>query len=329
MPDNNLLAATAAATELAGQSVNAWSAAQTNKRQRQWQEKMYGVQRQDALADWNMQNEYNSPIQQMARLKAAGLNPALVYGGGQATAMSSQAVRSSSPGSWNPVAPKVDPAGIISGYYNQKMQEAAVRNMDTKNTVLLADAAKKAGELDKLRMDTLKGRSEIKNIDQKTLQSQSMLPVLMEQIKANIERTGAQTGVLQSDKLLKDAQKLNTEMNTAKSEVEKNYIIQKNIREIAMNSASVKEIVQRTLNLEVERDNIRQQISGGKAQERHARAQAKVAEYEAEIQKLEVQYRAAGNRPGDNVFWRSLRELIDKLKSGATPNVRQEGGFNN
>lgn len=62
MPDNTA-ANTAAAAELLGQSVNAWSAANTNKKQRQWQEKMYGQQRIDALADWTMQNEYNSPAQ--------------------------------------------------------------------------------------------------------------------------------------------------------------------------------------------------------------------------------------------------------------------------
>lgn len=31
---------------------------------------------------WNMQNEYNSPASQMARYKAAGLNPNLIYGQG-------------------------------------------------------------------------------------------------------------------------------------------------------------------------------------------------------------------------------------------------------
>lgn len=30
---------------------------------------------------WNMQNQYNSPIAQVSRLRAAGLNPALAYGG--------------------------------------------------------------------------------------------------------------------------------------------------------------------------------------------------------------------------------------------------------
>ena len=31
---------------------------------------------------WNMQNEYNTPTKQVERLKAAGLNPALMYGQG-------------------------------------------------------------------------------------------------------------------------------------------------------------------------------------------------------------------------------------------------------
>jgi hypothetical protein len=44
-------------------------------------------QRQDAAnlqntQFWNMQNKYNTPQSQMARLKEAGLNPALIYGSG-------------------------------------------------------------------------------------------------------------------------------------------------------------------------------------------------------------------------------------------------------
>lgn len=35
-----------------------------------------------AMLSWNMANDYNHPIQQMERLKAAGLNPLLVYGSG-------------------------------------------------------------------------------------------------------------------------------------------------------------------------------------------------------------------------------------------------------
>lgn len=42
-------------------------------------------QRKWALKDWQRENEYNSPKQQMQRLKEAGLNPHLVYGNGATT----------------------------------------------------------------------------------------------------------------------------------------------------------------------------------------------------------------------------------------------------
>lgn len=53
-----------------------------NKKNRKWNEKMYERQYQDNIAFWNMQNAYNSPEAQVARMKAAGLNPALMYGQG-------------------------------------------------------------------------------------------------------------------------------------------------------------------------------------------------------------------------------------------------------
>lgn len=45
---------------------------------------------------WNMQNDYNSPAQQMSRLEAAGLNPNLVYGNGSMANTSNSGMPSSS-----------------------------------------------------------------------------------------------------------------------------------------------------------------------------------------------------------------------------------------
>lgn len=42
-------------------------------------EKRYKQELADARANWRLQNDYNSPLSQMKRLKAAGLNPNLVY----------------------------------------------------------------------------------------------------------------------------------------------------------------------------------------------------------------------------------------------------------
>ena len=54
------------------------------KYQAQWQQQENEKAYQRSLKMWNLQNEYNSPTQQMARIRAAGLNPNLVYGNGVA-----------------------------------------------------------------------------------------------------------------------------------------------------------------------------------------------------------------------------------------------------
>lgn len=53
----------------------------------------YNMQRQDALSDWRMQNEYNSPMAQMNRMKDAGINPHTMNGGNIVQTASAQQVR--------------------------------------------------------------------------------------------------------------------------------------------------------------------------------------------------------------------------------------------
>lgn len=62
------------------QGINALSNFFTNKQNKNTALEMYDRQRADALADWNRQNEYNSPAAQMQRYKDAGLSPHLIYG---------------------------------------------------------------------------------------------------------------------------------------------------------------------------------------------------------------------------------------------------------
>jgi hypothetical protein len=74
----------------AGSSLlNTGSQLLTNANNRKW-----------ALQDWNMQNAYNSPQQQMQRYKEAGLNPNLIY----SQMSNGPAVRST-----DAIAPKLDP----------------------------------------------------------------------------------------------------------------------------------------------------------------------------------------------------------------------------
>lgn len=125
------------------------------KKQRKWAEKMYGQQRADALSDWTMQNEYNSPEAQMARLKKAGLNPNLVYGNG-ATALSTSQPRSSSPGSYN--QPHINTQGAIAGgiqtYQDMELKNATLDNLKAQNSVLTQDAMLKAAGVINKTADT-------------------------------------------------------------------------------------------------------------------------------------------------------------------------------
>lgn len=114
----------AAGIGLAGQLVNSGIQGGMNRATRKWNERMYGQQRKDALADWAMQNEYNSPLQQMARLKAAGLNPNLVYNNG--ATHSAQAVQKSDMKQWSPQAPQFDFGQIIDQYLGTQQRQNAI-----------------------------------------------------------------------------------------------------------------------------------------------------------------------------------------------------------
>lgn len=87
----------------AGAVLNPAFAHLTNVKNRKFTREMYNRQRQDALADYQMQNTYNSPRAQMQRFQEAGLNPNLIYGQSNEGAT----VRSSSSQGGNAEAPQV------------------------------------------------------------------------------------------------------------------------------------------------------------------------------------------------------------------------------
>ncbi len=119
------VAAIAAAAELASAGINATSQGSLNRKTREWNEVQYQKQRTDALADWARTNEYNSPLQQMARLKEAGLSPHLIYGGGANSI--SQPVRSTDTKSWSPNAPQIDGGQIVSQYFGVQQQQLSLQ----------------------------------------------------------------------------------------------------------------------------------------------------------------------------------------------------------
>lgn len=107
---------------------------QINRENQAWNEKMMDKQNAWNLAQWNRENEYNSASQQVARYRAAGLNPYLMMQNGSAGSASS--VTSAAPGNAgmsNTVSPfdySAAAAGVgnaVSQYYNAQMISANIR----------------------------------------------------------------------------------------------------------------------------------------------------------------------------------------------------------
>lgn len=139
----------AAAISAAGSIGSSMAQSSMNEATRKWNERMYGMQRNDALLDWNRQNEYNSPAAQMARYKAAGLNPNLIYG----QTNEAPAVRSTDVKSWNPTAPNYG-AGIgnamlsgLSAYQDMTMQDEQIKNMQAQRQNMWLDSLIKGADI--------------------------------------------------------------------------------------------------------------------------------------------------------------------------------------
>lgn len=121
---------TAVSGALIGQGINTGSSIASQLLQRHWNRKDYKIQRSDNLKDWHMQNEYNSPTQQMARLKAAGLNPHLVYGSG-ADAQMGAPIGKSDLKETQLTAPQFDVDSVIGAYNSTRGMTANIQNIES------------------------------------------------------------------------------------------------------------------------------------------------------------------------------------------------------
>ncbi len=107
---------------------------------------------------WRMQNEYNDPSAQMARLKAAGLNPNLIYGTSPSSASgNAQAIAPSKPAPYKFENPLLG----VNMYADTRQKEATTDNLKTQNTVLAQEALLKAAQTAKLGVDTARTQFDL------------------------------------------------------------------------------------------------------------------------------------------------------------------------
>lgn len=161
-----VLGAVGAALPVVGSAIGALIQSGQNRKAREFAVQQYDRQRSDALADWNMQNAYNSPSAQMARLKAAGLNPNLVYGNGAAQSEAG-AVRSSSAAQWSPKAPNIDLSNPVQGFLSTQVQKAQLNNLAIQQELLNEEVKNRAADTLKKLADTDTTKSNRDLIDSK------------------------------------------------------------------------------------------------------------------------------------------------------------------
>lgn len=271
----------AAGSSLLGQGINAMSNSSNNRRMRDFQREMYERQRVDSLNDWQMQNQYNSPAEQMKRFVDAGLNPNLIYGSANNNAPT---VRSSTPGTWNPQPTNLDLSqvgGSLMDIYDARMKQAQTDNLqqqlETSKQQTLLTAAQTANTIantGKLSVDTEAGKFHLQ-------QAQSLSDFVLEKAQADLSKTYADT----------------------------KFTLDANDRAAALQGGNLQQQVENILNARSQR------LTNAAAREQ-TREQIKQIKNSQILQKLDIKLKEKGLQPSDPAVIRMISTLLDNGGKG-------------
>lgn len=250
-----------------------------NQRNREWAESQYQVQKKDTLDFWNMQNDYNSPTSQMARLREAGLNPNLVYGkGADNTAM---AISRPAAPNYQGKAPQMDLGAVgqslVGTYYDVQMKQAQTDNLKAMNTVYLQDAALKMAQNASLQVKTARDKFDLDMANTLKQNSIEMSAESLRQLKTGID-----------------------------------VMLSRNDREAASNAQSLQEGAARIL-------KIRADTASTEADRNRILAQIQNIKSDTLLKQLDANLKREGIQPSDPLWMRVLGQYLDGkgLRGGA------------
>jgi len=260
-----------------------------NKKTMNFSREMYDKQKADNLENWYRQNEYNSPKSQMARLRDANLNPALMYGNSSA-GISAGSIDSSSAPSWNPRAPQVD-GNPIMDMYQIKMQSQMYDNAMKQNTLMDQELLLKKAQ-------TL---SALANADLTATKGQDLAYDFG--YKQSMENVRRETENVRLDKLGADL----------------NYTLDENVRRNVMTSQNVSESVQRIAESWYRVNKL------GPAQINEINARIDQMKKSGRLMELDAQLKEVGLQPSDPAYLRIpyqiARGLFDDVDASAAGTI--------
>lgn len=244
-----------------------------NRNQRRFTEHMYNRQYQDSIRFWNMQNEYNSPANQAARMEAAGFNKLLPFlKGGSGT---QPAAPLSPPKSLNMdyKQPTFD-LGIdnaLSHMYSFEQKRAGIDNMKAQTTATLAAAA-------------LTGVKSIR--EQKGVEKDEIALKYLDQIQQN---------TLES---------LTASINKVNAETK--YTLDRNDREQIMNSHNAAQAVEN-----IALTKARQKLTGSEL--KHVEEKIKLARKEGVLKNWHIRLSEKNMTDRDNILYRTVGTILENM----------------
>lgn len=256
--------------------------ARQNELDRQHEMYMYTWQRKDAIADWEREAAYNSPEEQMNRLRQAGLNPNLVYGKGADNTMSSVKNVSPTPSSkpYRPIDTNIF-GDSLSKYYQLQNIQANTDNLAQQIALSKEEALVKKATVAKAMQETAMTGFQLQ-------QAMELKDEVVRQAQLNNLKT--QTDI--------EAQKVSTIV-----------ALERNEREKLANTANVEKTIQEILTSKLHNTKVPHEIEVLKTQIENAKK-------EGVLKSLDINLKEKGVQPSDPIYWRIVSQLLSSMGDG-------------
>lgn len=264
-----------AGAQLLGGALNSGAQAQANRDNRDFSWNMYKQQRADAIEFWHMQNDYNSPQEQMKRFQAAGLNPHLIYGQGN-------------PGNAGAIpVPDVQPAQARSPEWGNGISSAGLAYMNS-----IYDLDIKAAQLDNLKAQNTVIRNEgiLKEVVGKRSQFALDFDTELRDVSAEARREQLRQLKVQTD-----------------------VSINRDAREAALNASNLKEAAERMLNLREQRLTMEVGRAQARAEIDRIRESIQQMEKDGVLKDLDIELRRQGINPNDPMWARIVGRVLSNV----------------
>lgn len=280
MPVDNLAIGSIAGSSIPGTKdfFNAASTLGTNFLNQKFAKSMYERQRKDSIEFWNMQNAYNDPSQQMARLRNAGLNPHLIYGSGSGGAGTAGPIDVPTPQSVNFKEPRFEGNDSIMptllGSADLRIKAAQADNLEAQNDVIRQDAVLRRWQA---------------------------------------EREGFN---LDFEKELRDVSADARRESLRQTRTSTDLMINRDAREAALNASNIKEAAERMLNMAEQRKGMPLERGRIRADTDRIRENIKLMEKDGLLKKFEIELRQQGINPNDPLWARYVGMFLSDIYDG-------------